>query len=828
MSGLWPLAWRSIRGHPLRSLLTAVAVALGIGAVLGVQITLDGLDAQAAAAQQLAAGDSGLDVRVDAGQGLTPDQVTALGRLPGVAQAVPLYEKRVVAGSAGQPLAGLTVTLVGLQDGSVALRPLTVASGRLPHRGSTSDIAIDENLAAALAGTGHSLRTGDRVQLVTSTGPDVFTIVGLTAGTGAGPAFTRSAVFVDDAAMLGTFKLGLHTPLVALRLLPNASSSGVAGAVHATFGQAVTTTDPTGVNTAPLGDVRPLLVLATLLSVIIGAGVTANSVALAALERRREIGLLRAAGASSRQVFRLFATEAVALAATGIPFGVGIGIGLGALLVSHYTPSDLPSPTVLVSARAVFAGIGAGFGAAVIGGLIPAVIAGRARVLDALRFRPLGERQQTPFAVTVLAPLAIAIGAICFAGTGGGVVALGVALFLVGVALLLPRVVPPLAQGIAAVITPLVPTAPTAAAGLVRARNRTSITAAGLVVSVGIAVAMSALVSGALTASDSWVSSLFVGDTVITSPVTQRDEVASAIEDSGSVAQASELRIFSEPVAGATVGIAGIDPSMFARDGGLDVVSPDRATALAALENGPDVLVPQQLASSSSWRIGMQLPVPAQSGVVYLTIAGIVAHSFPAGGGGESLIMADDVARTYFGSTAGGFDDLLVASRGSAQSLETVAATYGMQAVAVSDIEQSARDALQHSIGLLLALAILAVTIAMLAVVNTLVVNARQRTHELALLRAVGMSRAQALGLALSEAGILALAATLVGVAVGCIIALPILRAGSSLSFAPAFGFPGATAVVIVVAVVVAALLAALAPARRAAATSILFALRQD
>ena len=79
-----------------------------------------------------------------------------------------------------------------------------------------------------------------------------------------------------------------------------------------------------------------------------------------------------------------------------------------------------------------------------------------------------------------------------------------------------------------------------------------------------------------------------------------------------------------------------------------------------------------------------------------------------------------------------------------------------MRAVPVSVIESDARDALQHSIGLVLAVAIISVIIAMLAVVNTLLVNVRQGTRELALLRAVGLGSRQAMRRVLTEAGLLA------------------------------------------------------------------------
>ena len=80
VSEIWLLAVRAVRARPLRSALTAIAVALGIAVVLAVQIAIQGLTAQAAEAQAQQAGASSLDVRVDAGSGLTTAQITTLGR----------------------------------------------------------------------------------------------------------------------------------------------------------------------------------------------------------------------------------------------------------------------------------------------------------------------------------------------------------------------------------------------------------------------------------------------------------------------------------------------------------------------------------------------------------------------------------------------------------------------------------------------------------------------------------------------------------------------------------------------------------------------------
>jgi putative ABC transport system permease protein len=829
VSDLWLLAVRAIRARPLRSALTASAVALGIAVVLAVQIAIQGLTVQASEAQLQQAGASSLDVRVDSGAGLAPAQITTLSELPGVVQAVPLYEKQVTAGPAGSSLLGTTVSLVGLQDSSAALRTVSVVVGRLPLPGSTSEVAIDQGLSTALTGGfGTPIAIGQKIQLITATGPDLFRVVGFTSGTSGGPSFTHNAVFVDDAAMLGPFGLGLHTPLVALRFGPGATVAAVSSDVHARLGSAVTTYDPRAAAAAPLQDLQPLLVLATVLSLIVGAGVTANSAALAAYERRREIGLLRAAGASSRQVFRLFAVEVATVAAAGVPVGIIAGLLLGAIFNSSLAPADLAAPALMPQAGQVLAAVAAGLGAALIGGLLPLFAAARLPILDALRPHPIGEHQRASALLRTASPVLLVIAALCFLSSASGLVALGVVTLLLGLVVALPLIAPLVIGLIATAISPVVSGARPGAAHLVRARNRTAMTVAGLSIAVASAVGVSALSAGALTESDSWVSHLFASDVLVTSPVTQNDQVEAAIDSSPGVARATPLRFLSETVAGASEGVAAIDPGAYASLGGLDVVSGDRTAALNALENGPSFLEPAGLAAATGWTVGLQLPVQTQKGVVYFSIVGVISHSFPAGDGGESLVMADDLARTYFGSTAGGFDDLVVSTRGPVTSVAATAASYGMQAIPVSLIASDARDALQHSIGLVLAVAVISVIIAMLAVVNTLLVNVRQGTRELALLRAVGLGSRQAMRRVLTEASLLAGAATLIGVGAGCLIAVPMLQASTTPTFAPGFVFPVETVIVLVIVVVLAAVVATIGPARRAVRTSVLSALRHE
>ncbi len=830
MSVPWALARRAIRGRPLRALLTGIAVALGIAIVLGVSVTISGVEAQSKAAAQASAGSSDLDVRVTAGTGLTADAAAALTNLGGVQQAVPLYEKRVVARLSSSNVDGTIVNILALRGNGVALRPLSLASGRLPVRSSHSEVVLDEGLAATLATLEHhaALALGDKVQLTTGTGPDSFTVVGFSNGGGLG-GFARNGVFITETSMLEQFPLGLRTAMVALQVGPGVDTSQVADEVTNAVGNGVTTIDPRLATGSPLGEVQPLLLLVTVLSLIVGAGSTANSVALAASERRRETALLRAAGASSRQVFRVFMLEVALLTAAAIPVGIAAGIGFAALLEARLTPADLPTPSLAISVWEVLFAVLVGAGAALIGGAAPAFASGRHAILAGLRPHPGSEREQLGTFPISLAPPALLIGAILFIVGNSTAAAIGTVLVIAGVLCALPLLAPGAARVVGFIASAFTPKSAAATRNLVRRRNRTALTLSGVTIAVASAFAVSALASGAISGGDSWVSNLFSGDVVVRSPVAQTSAVEASIAASPGVRAALPLRFLSVASGGTVLGVTTIDTPSYEAGGGLDVTTPARVDALRAVNDGPAVLAPSGFAAAHGWQVGSSVPLITSRGTQPFIVAGIVAHSFPAGNGEESLIMDRNVAVHYFGDYAAGFDDLDVqTTTGSASSVMGSAASFGLSAVSVGDIRGSAERALQHALGLLLAVAIVALVISMIAVVNTLLVNIRQGSRELSMLRAVGLDRGGAQRLVLTEAAVLAASGAVLGVVTGCAIVAGMLRAVSTPGFTPSFAFPLTAALAVVAAVVCGSILAAVVPAIRVARTSIVAAIRQD
>ncbi|MDQ6857079.1 MAG: FtsX-like permease family protein, partial [Candidatus Dormibacteraeota bacterium] len=622
--------------------------------------------------------------------------------------------------------------------------------------------------------------------------------------------------------------LGLRTAMVALQLNAGADSAQVGDEVTNSIGNGVTTVDPRVAAGSPLGEVQPLLLLVTVLSLLVGAGSTANSVALAASERRRETGLLRAAGASAQQVFRVFMLEVLLLTAVAIPIGVAAGIGLAALLEARLTPADLPVPSLDVNALQVMFAILVGAAAAVVGAAVPAIASGRHPILAGLRPHPGSEREHLGTFPVALAPIALLAGAVLFIVGDGTAAAVGTVLVIAGVLCALPLLAPWAARLVGFIASAFTSKSGAATRNLVRRRNRTALTLSGVTIAVASAFAVSALAAGAISGGDAWVSHLFSGDVVVRSPVAQTYAVEANIASSAGVRAALPLRFLSVASGSAVLGVTTIDTPSYQTSGGLDVTTPARADAFRAVNDGPAVLAPSGFASAHGWLVGSSVPLLTSRGTVPFVVAGIVDHSFPAGNGEESLIMDRNVAVHYFGDTASGFDALDVQTTGTASAVVGSAASYGLSAVTVDDIRGSAERALQHALALLLAVSIVALVMSMIAVVNTLLVNIRQGTRELSMLRAVGLDRGGAQRLVLTEAVVLAASGAILGVITGCAVVVGMLRAVSSPGFTPSFAFPLTAAIAVVSAVVGGSLIAAIVPAIRVARSSIVAAIRQD
>ena len=330
MRALDALARRTLVARPLRTILTIIGIALGVGVLVAAQILNAGLDATAGQTVRDQLGRSALRVGSFEERGLSPASIAAIAATPGVAVVAPELERRTY--PAPDPRAGsglpVPVTVIGVDpevDATLHDRPLT--SGAALNAAS-GDAAL---VSGALARS-DGLAVGATITLNGSaeSGPRPFRIAGIIASVpGDADPLGRSVVVPLGAArsLFGTDAVSRAD----LGLAPGSSVQAVAAALeHRLSTEPYTLTTPGDLIAdleASTADFRVTIALVAAISLFGGAFLIFNTMAMTVAERARDVGLLRAAGMTRRQVTSLVLISAVHLGLAGVLLGLAIGVG---------------------------------------------------------------------------------------------------------------------------------------------------------------------------------------------------------------------------------------------------------------------------------------------------------------------------------------------------------------------------------------------------------------------------------------------------------------------------------------------------------------------
>lgn len=821
-----PLLWR--RAALVRLALGIAALALGGGAVLGTQLTAGALQRQATTAIQQRAGSAQYDIKPFNQPGFTSQQVKAISKFSIVAKASPLQEKADLAELPTHAFRQVVLVVSGRSG--VALRQLPVVLGSAPK--SLDQIAVSQNLGSGIsirtgAKTPGQIRLGQTLNLVKSAGTSGFRVVGVVSDSAAGAPFTQDAVYITPAAAEKLFPAGLRVTDVAVRLRPGATVEQLlhelSGSVHTQY----TVSDPRLVPRAdPVGELQPILDGITALSLVLALAVIGATFGSVVLDRRREIGLVRLAGASRGLIARSFLREAIAASALGAGLGVGVGYLVAVLLLSISIPAGVsPPPRIQVDAGWTLAAFLLVLLAGVAAAALPALRAARIPPLEAVRppaaVRGRGLRFQLPLI------LLGALGSYFFFENGGSLgVGLGAASAYVAICAALGWAGPALVRGLGAVLGPLLGAPPAAISARSRTRPaRTSLALASLVVSIATATGLIGLSGVALAAGELWVNHLFVGQYLVVSPVVQSQRVEqqvlqaiTAATSSSTVVAAAPVRFLDGRVGHVGVSLAATSATAYAISGALQFVHGNRNAALVQVTAGTGVLLPLELAQSLGDRVGAKIKVVTASGSGTYRVVGVVAHSLPGPSGEETVVVDSAIARKDFGTAAQGFNLIQLQLRGHGDLQRPVALAafrYGMEEETIASVRQGVDLGVQHDIAALSALALVGVVIAILAAINTVVLGVREGTRDMALLRVVGLSRSAVRLAVLGEALGTAVVGSALGVAVGIGLIGPEVHAATTAALPLSFEVPWPVLLAVAVAVVVAMLLAAVIPARQ-------------
>jgi putative ABC transport system permease protein len=828
VGGLNGLAWRGLRARPLRTGLTVAGVTLGVAVLFAGLATNAGIEAAVDRAVTTLVGRADLRVAAFGESGLSEATLDTIVATSGVTVAAPAFERRTYLGAEafgpGDPLPP-PVTIAGIEPAAeAALHDLTLSAGAALTGQAANDALVNATLARE-----DGLAVGDTIEIETIDAPVHLRIVGILTGDGpwAGgggravvvPLETAQAIFEAD----GLTRIDIGTP----------SAAAVMDALESTLvSEPYVLSSPRDIGAAmraSTGDFAATTALIGAIALFTGAFLIFNSLSMTVVERVRELGLLRAAGASRGQLTSYILVQATAIGIAGSVLGVALGAALAAGIAAWVrTVGSVVLGAPVVTAGDALAAFGIGLVVTLAAAIEPARRAGRISPVEALKARldlPTARRARLRWLIAVFALVGV-VGLLIWprgAGEAALVRALLVYAVLLAVALAVPFILPVMARVAGLPFALLVRFEERLArASLLRDRGRAALTVGALTIGLAMIVALGGVGQNARIAAGAWIADVVPGELVLTSIFPRTlDELEDVLVTPG-VVSISPIGTFALAVDGVRMdGVAMVGADL-ANDGRLRFAAGDREAALAAIDAGGAVLVPMGVAGRDGLAIDSTVDATAADGsVLPLRVVGITERTLP-GSTGESLIVgwSDAEQLGVVGADAFAVRFGPSATAADRAELSDVARSVALEPTALGRIEGAIGQALDRVFGLFDVLALVAVVVAALGIVNTLTMNVFERVREIGVLRAAGMTRRQVWRSVVVEAGITGLVGAICGVVAGLVIGgLMVVLAGGRWEIATAVPWPAVGAAFALG--VLLAMLAAAYPARLASGVSI-------
>jgi putative ABC transport system permease protein len=588
-----------------------------------------------------------------------------------------------------------------------------------------------------------------------------------------------------------------------------------------------------------LAFVRYFLLGFGVIALFVGAFVIFNTLSITVAQRTREFATLRTLGASRRQVMRSVVLEGfvIGLIASVIGLVLGLAIAQGMNELFKAIGADLPESGTVLAARTVIVSLLVGTVITVAASLLPARRATRVPPIAAVRegsVLPASRlaAHSLKLAVGVIAAAVAAISTGAFAtGLNAGIVALllgaGVLTLFLGVAFAAPHIVRPLARlvgwparragGIAGEL---------AGANSVRNPGRTASTAAALMIGLTLVTLVAVLGAGLRGSVDSAVSDQVDAAYVLSG----KDDVPFAAAEGNAVAEvsgveaASQVRNDKALVGGQEHVVTGLDPATIERFYRFDWTD---GSSRAVAELGTDgALVTQTYADDEGLAVGDRLELTTPSGEER-TVAVRGIYDAP-----EIDKLLGDVS-----ISVAAFDDAFPTPKNMFTFLDAgadvdpalTAAARGFGDAELHTGEAFGKDRTKSFASLLQMLYVLlafSVVVSLFGMINTLVLSVFERTRELGMLRAIGMTRRQVRRMIRHESVITALIGAALGLALGVFLAALATRALSD--YGVGLEIPVGVLAGAALTAVLAGIAAAILPARRASRLDVLDALHYE
>jgi putative ABC transport system permease protein len=595
-----------------------------------------------------------------------------------------------------------------------------------------------------------------------------------------------------------------------------------------------------------LGFLRTALLVFAGVALLVGGFLIFNTFSVTVAQRTKELALLRVIGASRRQVLRsiLLETFIVGVVASilGILVGIVLAPGLAAMLKAFGV--DLGTTGLVINGGTIVIGLLVGIIATMVSGFVPARRATRVEPVTAMRDsvtpgagKLRRRRIVVALALEVIGVLVVFAGLFGGTGSSGGdaaLLGLGMLLMIFGVAVIAPVLVQPLARFIGGPLARFQGlTGVLARENAIRQPQRTAVTAAALMVGLALVVFVTIFAAG-LKGSISNVidkqitASLIVSNQDGFSPIPA--QVTDTVSKLPGVSEASPIKFEPAVIRGesGTISATGVDPATIGSVLKLKWAQGDART-LSSLQDDQTLVDKDWAKSHGDLTLGSTLklttppgkPVDYKVSGLFKNQAGLTAPVIVTNASMERDWASKDIQFLWASSTPGTNPEQLSKEAGTA--LKTFPST---ESLSIDQFKDKQQQGLNGLLGLVFALLALSVLIALLGIVNTLALSVHERTRELGMLRAVGMSRRQVRRMVRGESVITAVIGAVLGTVLGIAFAVIVSRPLADQGFV--FIVPVGTLVVFIVLAAIAGVLAAIPPARRAAKVDVLRAVTTE
>jgi putative ABC transport system permease protein len=789
---LWRLiSWPYVRRHAVRSALTVAGIVLGVAVFFGMHTANQSVLYAFHRTVDRIAGSTELQVTA-AESGFPEAVLEQVQALPEVRVAVPVIEAPVDTRLKGE---GNLLILAVDMTGDRSLRDYDIESG---EEAVVDDPLVflaqpDSLIVTAEFASRNNLSIGSRVPMLTMEGERAFVVRGIMRSGGLTNAFGGNLAIMDIYAAQSVFGRGRRFDRLDVALTSGVTIPQGQAAIAKALGPGFQVDPPSARGRQIDAILRVYSIsmnITSMFALFIGMFIIYNAFAIAVTQRRSEIGILRALGASRGQIVALFLGESVLAGAIGSLLGLLFGIGLSRAMAG--TISGLISGIYGVGERVqevaadpalMLGAVSMGVLTSVVAAFVPARNAARVDPVQALqkgKYQVLSAGENRVRRVTA-GVLALASLSAVFFGGSRVVFYAGYLLAIVAVLLLTPTLSLWLTRWLRPLFRSLRPVEGALAAdSLIQAPRRTSATVAALMLSLALIIGLGGIAETSYDSILDWVSTSLNPDLFVTTSenLSNRDfrfpaEMRAQLQEVEGIDTIQSVRTLRLPFRGGPVLLVAVE---------LDAVQTtvayrrtiragDAATMYRQAAQGMGVIVSENLAELHQLRLGDRIEVPAPTGLLRSPILGIVEDWSDQQG---TIFVDRTVYRRHWQDDTANLFRVYVAKGARVADvrqriIDRLAGTRRFFVLTNEDVRRYIIELTNQWLAMNYVQIGVAVLVAILGIVNTLTVSVIDRRRELGVLQAVGGLRNQVRHTIWMEAVAIGVIGLILGLALGAV-----------------------------------------------------------